>query len=124
MSKDSYKTLFLKAAKEWICDGYSVDTRYFVRKECDNSYLWASSIEVYPLPASWDLTFHTETFSLYLGHEHNGNQSKLKLIQLLEKATEGQVDAKGLLFNSTKFRPSDYYSTICNNDRWEFDLNL
>lgn len=123
MSNDHYRTLFLQAADSWVCDSYSVDIRYLVRNNGNQSYLLLASIELAPLPVPQDLSFHIETSLLSTGRQ-TCDRSKQELMQFLENATQGRLDACGFLFNLSNEQPYDYYSDIVHRDRWYSDLHL
>lgn len=124
MSNDRNRDLFLRAAADWVCDSYSVDIRYLIRKDGEQLYLWEASIELAPLPASQDMSFRIETSLLLTAHHLFHDQPKVELMQLLERATQGQIDVSGYSFHLNKEQPYDYYSEMIHHDRWYSDLHL
>lgn len=124
LSDDHYRTLFLQAADDWVCDSYSIDIRYVARKDGNQSYLWEASIALAPLPDSQDMSFRIDTYLLSTARYQLCDQPKKKLMQVLESATQGQVDVDGCFFCLSNEQPYDYYSEMIHRDRWYSDLHL
>ena len=122
--KDIFKTKFLQAAEDWVCDPYSIDIRYLVRKDSNQSRLWEALIQLNPLPAHQDMSFHVETSLLSAGHSQLSDQPKQKLLQALGHATQGQVSVYGSSFSLSNEHPYEFDSEMAHRDRWISDLHL
>ena len=124
MSNDIYKSSFLQAADDWVCDSYAIDIRCLVRKDAKHSYLYEAAISLHPLPAPQDMSFRIDTSLLFAGQFQLFGQSKQKLLQVLDNATRGQVDVRGHTFKLSSEQPYDFYSEMSQRDRWFSDLHL
>ncbi|MGO9445116.1 MAG: hypothetical protein ACLPXB_10115 [Thiobacillaceae bacterium] len=124
MSNEHYKDLFLQAADDRLCDYYSLDARYIVRKEGGQSRLSEGLIVLVPLPVIHDMSFKVDTSLLSAGQQQLSRVSKKKLLQFLHHATQGQVDANGESFCLSSEQPFSYYSEMTHSDRWFSDLHL
>lgn len=116
--------MFLNAAKDWVCNSYSIDMRYFAGKNGDNLQLWEALIMLTPLPSSQDTSFQFETNPFYAGQSQLSGIPKKTLLQILERAAEGQINVYGHSFNLSNEQPYNYYSEMANSGRWFSDLHL
>lgn len=121
---DLYRSLFLKAAEDWICDSYSIDIRYFAGRNGDQLHLWEAFIMVSPLPPSRDISFRVEMDHFYAGQCQLTSQSKQKVLEVLNRATQGQVKVYRRSLCLSNEQPYDFYSEMIHRDRWFSDLHL
>jgi len=124
LSNDNYRLQFLQAAADWVCDSYSIDIRYVVRHDDNQSQLWAASIALAPLPFSADMSFHINTPLISAGQYQLSNQKKRKIIHILENAAQGKIEAYGSSFHLKHDQLYDYNSEMTHHDRWFSDLHL
>jgi hypothetical protein len=120
---DLNKDLFLRAANDWVCDSYSVDIRYIGRKDGEEICLIAAYIGLAPLPPTENMGFNIETNGLYAGQIQLTGK-KENLLEILNRATQGQIEAHGHLFTLKSEHQHSYHSDMNFRDRWFYDLHL
>lgn len=120
---DLNKSMFFRAANDWVCDAYSVDIRYIARKDGEEFTLLSAYIELAPLPPTDDLSFSLELDGLCAG-QIQMTEKKENLLKILERATQGQIEAQGHLLNLAAGSRHRYYSDMNHRDRWFYDLHL
>lgn len=124
LSDDLFKTRFLQAAEDWVCDPYSIEIRYLIWKDGNQSYLREALIGLSPLPAPRDMSFHVDTSLLSAGQSQLPNQSKKKLLQVLDHAAQGQISVSGSSYTLGNEQPCEFDSEMVHRDRWFSDLHL
>lgn len=77
-----------------------------------------------PLPFSQDMSFRFEADQFYAGQCQLSNQPKQELLEILESATQGQVNVYEYSFSLSSEQPYSLYSEMVNYDRWFSDLHL
>lgn len=79
---------------------------------------------VNPLPSLQDMSFQIETSQFYAGQYQLSKQPKPKLITILNRAAQGQIDVYGHSFCLRGEQPFSLYSEMIHRDRWFSDLHL
>jgi hypothetical protein len=124
MVNDAYRNSFLKAANAWVCDSYSLEIRYLVINEANQSRLWAAAVRLLPLPATKDTSFHIESEFVVAGEIQRSDLTKEELMQVLNSASKGQIDVNGHTFKLDNEQDHDYYSVMSHPARWFSDLHI
>ncbi|TAM27238.1 MAG: hypothetical protein EPN62_00170 [Candidimonas sp.] len=114
----------MKATEDWVCDSYSVDIWYLAGKNEDQLHLWDALILLNPLPPPEDLSFHVTLEKFCAGRCQFPNQPKRKLLQILDRAVQGQIDVHGHSLNLNNEQPYTFSSEMTHLDRWFSDLHL
>jgi hypothetical protein len=123
MTPQNAKMDFLAAAREWICDSYSVDCKFIVVNQGDCPYLSEAVISINPLPSPEDLNFLVDVPGLLAGQFRSNNQTYLQIIELLKRAILGSI----CIFERSYSLPSgpvDFSSEMTGGERWFADLHL
>jgi hypothetical protein len=122
---DNYKSKFLRATSEWVCDAYAITIRYIVFKnDIGQRWLANASIDVNPLPHLQNSKFEIEQPGISAGQIELNGQSRKQVLDLLDLAAQGTINIHG--GPCSLFLESDlyFYSEIATQDRWFYDLNL
>lgn len=123
MSNENPSVIFLNAAESWLCDGYSIDIRYFAERSGDEWAIWTVSIQLQPLRPKVDLQFGFEGEDFRLGLVQIYPASRSELLTLLQNARNGVVDV-GSLQLALPGERLDFYSEMSDRNRWFSDLHL
>jgi hypothetical protein len=124
MTTENYKTAFMNAATDWICDSYTVTVRYIVIKQDGLSHLVNASIALNPLPTDESLAFEINTAGIIVGNYERNGQSKEQIFALLESAVQGIIEVNGKRYVLSPEQKVDFYSDMSVRDRWFYDLHL
>jgi hypothetical protein len=122
---DIYKSNFLRAASEWICDAYALTIRYIVFKnDVGQRWLADASIDVNPLPHLQNLRFEIEQAGISAGQIELNWQSRQQVLGILDLATRGTIDVHGEPCSLCLESDLYFHSEMATQDRWFSDLNL
>ena len=124
MADEDIKNTFLKAANEWICDGYSADLRFVAAPGDVDHNIWAASISLNPLPPKQDLSFYTETENIVIGQRQKNLLKKNELLSTLVSAASGVVELDSKSLQLISDGPYYYHSEMSNRDRWFYQMHL
>lgn len=124
MTNESIKKTFLDAAEAWVCDGYSLDIRYLAEVDGDDIRLWDASVVLNPLPAKQDLSFRIESTNFIFGHIQHAHEKKRTLLNLLARATAGELPLSRKELALVGDNPCDFYSEMSHRERWFSELHL
>jgi hypothetical protein len=124
MATENYKTSFLNAAAEWLCDSYSVNIRYLVFKQEKQLHLIEASIALNPLPGDESTSFEINTPGLVVGMFDRNGASKAQILEILEQACQGIIQISGSRYALNFPQNPDFYSEMLIRDRWFSDLHL
>lgn len=115
---------FLEAAREWICDGFALDVRYLATKQDGVLRVIEASLTATPLTEVEPVSFSIEVGSLVAGQEFIRSLPRDEILDRLDRATKGCIDANGLKLLLPQTSNPDYYSEFPIREGWLFDLHL
>ncbi|MBU1624824.1 MAG: hypothetical protein KJ850_07220 [Gammaproteobacteria bacterium] len=119
-----YKSQFISAAEDWVCNSSSLDIRYVAIKVGEKTNLLAASIGVSPVPPKLDMSFSLATEGVFAGQIQESGKSKKEILELLMKAAQGKIDANGLTFELLEDGELGYHSELIWGDKWFSELEL
>jgi hypothetical protein len=82
---------FLKAARDWICDGYSLDIRYVQRLDLGAPQLWEAWVTLQPLPPKQRLSFTVATPLIVAGQRQFPRLKASQILARIEEAILGRI---------------------------------
>src|SRR5688572_29218792 len=82
---------FLKSARDWICDGYSLDIRYVQRLDIGAPQLWEAWMGLGPLPPKQDVSFTITTPLVVVGQRQLPRLKTDEILERLEEAVLGRI---------------------------------
>lgn len=122
---DPFVTAFMRAAEDWICDGYSLDIRYCAERTALGTEVWDASIGLSPVPHSADHGMTFDGAGYVLGQHQAAVRPKSELLELVQAAMQGRIAVPGgtemLLSNGTQL---NYFSEMVLQDRWFSPMHL
>ncbi len=120
----TYRDHFLNAAESWLCDSYSVDVRYIAGNNGNELTIWEVFISMFPIPIVEDMSFNIQTDYFCAGQFQADGQSKQRLLEILNKASQGSVEVNGMSLTLGGDEPEYFFSDMVEKDRWFSDLHL
>jgi hypothetical protein len=124
MSRDAIQNEFFSAAKDWICPGYGLLTRFLAIQTPKGKKLLAASLYFHPIPSS----LHDFSFSaglLCAGQKLSRSLTKDTSLEQIKLALRGQIEhSDSDLELPLQAGGVDYYSDLHLQDRWLTDLHL
>jgi hypothetical protein len=124
MTTEHYKTAFMNAAADWICESYTLTVRYIVIKHDGVSHLLEASIALNPLPTDESLAFEIDTEGIIVGNYERNGQSKEQIFAIFENAVQGIIEINGKRHVLSSEKKIEFYSDMSVRDRWFYDLHL
>lgn len=125
MINENYKSDFLRAAREWICDSYAITIQYIVLKgDGGERLLVEASIAVNPLSTTDELCFGIDQLGIAVGQIQLNGQSQQQVLDVLDLATKGKIDVHGQHYFLASENNLDFYSEMTFENRWFSDLHL
>lgn len=112
-------------AETWLCDLYSVDTRFIAERNSDGTYrLLSASVLLNPLPHTVDNNFRQITGGLFVGQKMTSRVTKEKLSLSIQDALEGVIHVYGKRLTIENKEPLSFYSESLRRDLWFYPLHL
>jgi hypothetical protein len=115
---------FMEAAREWVCEGYSLDLRYLAGSLEAGYPIWDAVIRLNPLPANSDLQFQLDTGDLSGGHIQSSGDSLERLLDVVQTATLGRIQARERTLTLARNRSYEFSSEMNIRERWFYELHL
>lgn len=123
MNNESTRAAFWDAADDWLCDGYSIDVRYFAQPGSANRILQAK-IALAPLKPPFDNRFQISTDSFVLGQAQGYPMEKSAVMDVLAAALDGRLEIPGERYRLQSAQSLDYFSEMAFRDRWFCPLHM
>ncbi|MDY0748720.1 hypothetical protein SNE35_29750 [Paucibacter sp. R3-3] len=123
MNNDATRAAFWTAADDWLCDGYSIDVRYFAECAMVGRILQAK-IALAPLKPGFDHRFQIRTPNFAVGQAQGYPMKKAALMETLAAALDGRLELPGNSFKLQAIQPLDYFSEMAFRDRWFSPLHM
>lgn len=115
---------FLESAREWICDGFSLDIRYLATKQDGVLRVIDASITAIPLTEIEPVGFSVEMGSILAGQEFIRSLSRNEILSRFELAAQGTIRTNKLELSLLRNSNPSYYSEFPERDAWLFGLHL
>ena len=114
-----------ETATTWLCDSYSIDTRFLAEVAPDGTYrLLSAAVFLDPGPRKTDHNFHQIAGDLYVGQKITTNATKEKSLQIIQEAIAGEIHVYGKKLVLEKKPSLDFYSESLRRDLWFYALHL
>lgn len=114
-----------ETAETWLCNGYSMDTRFIAECTPDGRFqILSAALVLIPLPKDVDNSFQQIVGGLYIGQSVTTNVSKKQLSKVIQSAVDGVIHVYGNELQLLKSEPLDFYSESLRRDMWFYALHL
>lgn len=123
MNNGATRAAFWAAADDWLCDGYSIDVRYFAQPGLANRILQAK-IALMPLKPPFDNRFQISTDKFVLGQAQGYPMKKSAVMDVLAAALDGRLEIPGESYRLQSVQSLDYFSEMAFRDRWFCPLHM
>jgi hypothetical protein len=123
MTEDTLVSLFLKAANEWLCDGYHLTVRYLVARTGKGVLLIDASLHLYPLAAQSVDDFHLDIGTLIAGQRSYAAISRRDALAHILRGVSGDIQIGRQRFHLNIDHPY-VYSEMLDRTRWFSDLHI
>jgi hypothetical protein len=124
MSGEDYLKLFKSAASQWLCDPYSIEIRFIVKKSLNANNLLSCVVNFWPIGVLPNERLRIETQAILAGIEIINDCNHKKLITFIQNLELGQVILEDLSFAIEATKGLSYYSEMISLDRWFCDAHL
>lgn len=82
---------FVSTARDWVCDGYSLDLRFLQRHDLDKPQLWEAWLRVQPLPPTQDVSFTITTPLIVVGQRQLPKLKATEILETIQEAVFGRL---------------------------------
>ncbi|WGG52807.1 hypothetical protein [Rugamonas sp. DEMB1] len=125
MISNIYKSEFLRAANEWICESYSATLQYIILKSDEGeSWLAAAVIAVNPLESDNSLSFSINAENISAGQIQLNNFSKSDILAIIADASIGKLFIDDKYIELSMEKDLGFHSEMYHENRWFCDLHL
>ena len=121
---EKYKSNFLQAIEQWLCDGYSLIVRYTAVDIADAHRLLNASFTFGPRQVAEYATFDLRVENFRAGQFQGPVQTKDELLNIVQLAIEGKIDLNGTIYSLEENSSPDFYSEMIHRNRLTHDLHL
>ena len=112
-------------AETWLCDSYSMDTRFIAECSADGTYrLLSATVLLTPIPHTVDNGFQQFSGGLYVGQKMESNVPKQQLVQAIHEAISGTIHVYDKKLILEQKQAPDFYSESLRRDLWFYALHL
>ncbi len=121
---EKYKSKFLQASEQWLCDGYSLIVRYTAVDLADAHRLINAAFTFAPRQVVDYPTFDLRIGEFRAGQFQAPPQKKDELFNIVQLAIQGKIDLNGTIYSLEENLAPDFYSEMVHRNRLNHDLHL
>lgn len=121
---DSAKQTFLEAAKEWVCDGYSMDICYVAEFGEIGCSIWGLIVRLSPSNLPENQEFSIRAGKIIVGRFQRNGVPQEELLRILDQAASGIVEVSGIKLELKSERSKYFYSNNSYRNSMPNELHL